>query len=127
MGALRTLKPGLSDGAYGMGGRAAIGVLSAFGPVGMLAGKLFGDVLFEASPLPLRGPSGGGGGGGSALEDVSLEEYKGSGALENDGDTLALRAACGAVGGCRGLVAGPCGGDFAGAEGAVGGGPWRDG
>ena len=107
-----------------MGGRAAIGVLSALGPVGILAGKLFGDVLLEASPLPLRGPSGG---GSIALEDVSLEAYKGSGALENDGDTLALRAACGAIGGGRGLGAGPCGGDFAGAEGAVEGGPWREG
>jgi hypothetical protein len=70
----------------------------------MLAGKLLGDVLMEASPLLLRGPNGG---GGAALEDRSLEGYEGSGTLEKDGDTLALRAACGAVGGGRGLGAGP--------------------
>jgi hypothetical protein len=38
-------------------GRGAIGVRSAFGPVGILAGKVFGDVLTEeVLPLPLRGP-----------------------------------------------------------------------
>lgn len=94
------------------------------GPVGILAGKLFGEVFIEASPLPLRGPCGG---GGTALEDISRETYGGRGALEKDGETLDLSAACGAVGGGRGLGAGPCGGDFAGAEGAEGGGPWRAG
>lgn len=64
------MKPDLSGGAYGRGGRDAIGVLSAFGPVGILAGKLFGDVLEEASPLPLRGPNGG---GGTVLAGKSLE------------------------------------------------------
>jgi len=123
MGALGALKTGRSDGAYGGAGRAAMDVLSALGPVGMLAGKLFGDVLMEASPLPLRGPKGG---GGAVLEDVSLGAYEGSGVLENDGDTLALMAACGAVGGGRGRGAGPWGGDLAGpagADGADGGGP----
>lgn len=56
----------------------------------MLAGKLFGDVLIEASPLPLRGPNGG---GGIAPEDASLGVYEESGVLENGGETLALRAA----------------------------------
>jgi hypothetical protein len=69
MGALGALKPGLSGCAYGIGGRGAIGVLSALGPVGMLAGRFFGDVLIEASPLPLRGPDGG---GGTVLDDTSL-------------------------------------------------------
>lgn len=85
----------------------------------MLAGKAFGDVLIDASPLPLLGPRGG---GGTALF-ASLGTYDGSGALEKDGETLALRAACGAVGGGRGLGAGPWGGDFADADGADGGGP----
>lgn len=70
----------------------------------MLTGKLFGDVLVEASPLPLRGPRGG---GGAVLEGASLGAYEGSGARENEGDTLARMAACGAVGGGRGLGAGP--------------------
>lgn len=73
-----------------------------------------------ASPLPLLGPRGG---GATALGFVSLGAYEGRGALVNDGETLALRAACGAVGGGRGRDAGPCGGDFARAEGADGGGP----
>ena len=94
-----------------------MGVLSALGPVGMLAGKLFGDVLMDASPLPLRGPDGG---GGIAPGGTSLGEYGCSGVLENDGETVALRAACGPVGGGRARGAGPCGGDFAGAEGANG-------
>lgn len=98
-------------------------VLSALGPVGMLAGRLFGDVFIEASPLLLRGPKGG---GGAVLRGASLEAYDGRGALENEGETLALRAACGAVGGGRGRGADPCGGDLAGpdgADGADGGGP----
>lgn len=70
----------------------------------MLAGKLFGDVFIDASPLLLRGPKGG---GGAVLEDASLGAYEGSGALENEGETLALRAACGAVGGGRDRGAGP--------------------
>ena len=84
--------------------------------MGIFAGKLLGDVLMDASPLPLRGPDGGAPGPGS----TSLGEYEGSGALENDGETFALRAACGPVGGGRGRGAGPCGGDLAGAEGAEG-------
>jgi|TARA_R110002003_G_scaffold159_4_gene13757 hypothetical protein len=56
MGALGAEKAGLSAGGYIGGGRGAIGVRSAFGPVGMLAGKLFGDVLTE-EVAPIRGPS----------------------------------------------------------------------
>ena len=42
-------------------GLEAIGVLSAFGPVGILAGRLVGDVLsVEAAPTLLRGPRGAG-------------------------------------------------------------------
>lgn len=74
----------------------------------------------DASPLPLLGPDGG---GGAVLTFVSRGTYEGRGVLENDGETLALRAACGAVGGGRGRGAGPCGGDFARADGADGGGP----
>lgn len=95
--------------------------LSALGPVGILAGKLFGDVFIEASPLLLRGPRGG---GGAILECVSLGAYEDRGGLENEGDTLAPIAACGTLGGGRGRGAGPRGGDFAppaGANGAVGG------
>ena len=104
IGALGAGKPGLSDGGYIEGGRVAIGVLSAFGPVGILAGKLLGDVLIkEALPLPLRDPSA----VGSPLGDVSLGAYCGSWALEKDGDALARSAACGATGGARGLGAGP--------------------
>jgi hypothetical protein len=45
-------KPGRSDGPY-IGGRADIGfALSAFGPVGILAGRLFGDVFID---IGLRG------------------------------------------------------------------------
>lgn len=91
----------------------------------MLAGRLFGEALVEVSPLPPRGPCGG---GGTALEEVSLGTYDGRGVLENDGEMLALSAACGAVGGGRGLGAGPCGDDdFAGVESAEGEGPWRAG
>lgn len=48
-----------------MGGRAAIGfALSALGPVGIFAGRLFGDVLESIIdgplPLPLREPMAGG-------------------------------------------------------------------
>lgn len=98
------MKTGRSDGTYAGAGRAAMDVLSALGPVGILAGKLFGDVLIEVSPLLLRGPKAG---GGAVLEDVSLGAYEGRGVLENDGDTLVLMAACGAVGGGRGRGAGP--------------------
>lgn len=98
------MKPGLSDDVYGGTGRDAIGVLSALGPVGMFAGKLFGEVLIEASPLVLRGPNGG---GGIVPTEASLEAWNGSGVLENEGDTLALKAACGAEGGGRDRGAGP--------------------
>ena len=87
----------------------------------MFAGKLLGEVLSVGPPtLPLRGPNV----EGAALGDASLGVYGGRVALENEGETLARRAACGAVGGARGLGAGPWGGDFAvfdGAAGAVGG------
>lgn len=64
-------KPGRSEGGY-IGGRAAIEFpLSAFGPVGMFAGSVFGDVLVSIVdaplPLPLRGPIA----GCSALGDGS--------------------------------------------------------
>lgn len=87
----------------------------------MFAGRLLGEVLITG-PLPLttRGPNV----EGAALGDASRGVYGGRVALENEGETLALRAAWGAVGGARGLGAGPWGGDFAvfdGAVGAVGG------
>jgi hypothetical protein len=79
-----------------------MGVRSAFGPVGMFAGKLFGEVLTGAAP-PLRGPR---------VEEFPLGEasrgaYGGKGALENCGDALVRKAACGAIGGGRGFGAGP--------------------
>jgi hypothetical protein len=56
IGALGVEKAGRSWGGYIGGGLGAIGVRSAFGPVGMFAGKLFGDVLTMGAP-PLRGPA----------------------------------------------------------------------
>lgn len=104
IGALGAGKLGLSDGGYIGGGRDAIGVLSAFGPVGILAGKLLGDVLIKvAFPLLLRGPSV----VGNALGDASIGAYCESWALGTDGDALARSAACGATGGGRGFGAGP--------------------
>ncbi len=104
-----------------IGGRDAMGALSALGPVGMLAGKLFGDVLTAEGnpPLATRGTKL----GGTVLGDASLWLYCGSCALENDGDALARSTACGALGGIRGLGAGPCGGDLAGPVGAAARGP----
>lgn len=43
-------KFGLSAGGYIGGGLGAMGVLSAFGPVGIFAGKLFGEVLTANAP-----------------------------------------------------------------------------
>lgn len=61
IGTLGVGKVGLSEGGYMGGGRWAMGALSALGPVGMLAGKLFGEVLIEAGPpLPTREPMLGG-------------------------------------------------------------------
>jgi hypothetical protein len=89
-GTLAEEKLDLSDEAYGGRGLATIGVLSAFGPVGILAGKLFGDVLTaEAPPLPPRGPNG----GAAALGDASRGLYCGRVALETDGDTFSRSAA----------------------------------
>lgn len=63
----------------------------------------------------LRGPEGGVGPG-----EASLGPYCGNVAREKEGEALARKAACGAIGGARGLKAGPCGGDLANPEGAVG-------
>jgi hypothetical protein len=50
-------KPGLSDCGYDGSGLGAIGVRSAFGPVGIFAGKVCGEVFIaELPPFPLRGP-----------------------------------------------------------------------
>lgn len=78
-----------------------MGVRSAFGPVGILAGKLFGEVLTGAPPF--RGPRA----APMALGDASCGACGGNGALANCGDALARNAACGAIGGGRGLGAGP--------------------
>lgn len=57
IGARGAEKFGRSEGGYIAGGLGAIGVLSALGPVGMLAGKLFGDVLIVIAPaLTTRSP-----------------------------------------------------------------------
>jgi hypothetical protein len=111
IGALGGANTGRSEGAYMGGGRGAIGVRSAFGPVGMLAGKLFGEACMEEGTPPLRGPN-----PGFELEATSCGTWGGNGALGNCGDALVRKAACGAIGGGRGLGAGPCGGDLAGAE-----------
>jgi hypothetical protein len=102
IGALGAEKPSRSGGGYIGGGRGAIGVRSAFGPVGIFAGKLFGEVLAGAAP-PLRGPRA----EAFALGDASRGAYGGKGALENCGDAFVRKAAWGAMGGGRGLGAGP--------------------
>ena len=89
-GPLARGNPDLSAWLYGGGGRGTIGVLSAFGPVGMFAGRLLGEVLIVGPlPLPTRGPNV----EGVALGDASRGAYDGRVALEKEGDTLALRAA----------------------------------
>ena len=87
------------------GGREDMGALSAFGPVGMLAGRLFGEVLTEEGKPPLltRGPKL----GGTALGEASRWVYCGSCALAKEGDALARSAAWGPLGGTRGLGDGP--------------------
>jgi hypothetical protein len=55
IGALGAEKASRSWGGYIGGGLGAIGVRSAFGPVGIFAGRLLGDVL-TAGGAPLRGP-----------------------------------------------------------------------
>lgn len=56
----------------------------------MFAGKLLGEVLsVGALTLPLRGPKV----EGAAWGDASLGTYGGRVALENEGETLARRAA----------------------------------
>jgi hypothetical protein len=83
-------KPGRSDCGYDGSGLGAIGVRSAFGPVGMFAGKLCGEVFIaEPPPLPPRGPKP----EGFAPGDASRGTYCGKVALENEGDTLTRRAA----------------------------------
>jgi hypothetical protein len=94
------------------GGRGAICVRSAFGPVGILAGKLFGEACIEAGTPTLRGPK-----PEFVFEAASCGACGGNGALGNCGDALVRKAACGAIGGGRGLGAGPCGGDLAAADG----------
>jgi hypothetical protein len=102
IGALGAEKASRSWGGYIGGGLGAIGVRSAFGPVGIFAGKLFGDVLTMGA-FPLRVPAT----KEFALGDASRGAYGGNGALENCGDVLLRSAACGAIGGGRGLGAGP--------------------
>jgi hypothetical protein len=90
IGALGAEKLDRSDGGYIGGGLGANGALSAFGPVGMLAGKLLGEVLFaDVFPLPLRGPND----GRAPLGDASLGVYWGRVALEKDGDAWARNVA----------------------------------
>jgi hypothetical protein len=76
MGILDGWKPGRSGGGYIDEGRAAIAfALSAFGPVGILAGRAFGDVFSDKAlpfPLPLRDPIGGGIAPGDASRGMSL-------------------------------------------------------
>jgi hypothetical protein len=67
-----------SGGGYIGGGLEAMGVRSAFGPVGILAGKLFGEVLTEET-LPLRAPND----ALMVLGDASRGAWGGNGALEN--------------------------------------------
>lgn len=102
MGALGAENGIRSEGGYMVGGRGAIGVRSAFGPVGILAGKLLGEVLVGPKPA-LRGPCA----GLFAFGEGSRGAYGGNGALENCGEVLLRKAACGAIGGGRGLGAGP--------------------
>ena len=117
IGALGAVKLGLSNGGYIGGGRGATSALSALGPVGILDGKLLGEVwIEEAPPLPLRGPRA----ADIALGDASLGANGGCGFRGKDGDTFARSTACGADGGTRGFGAGPRGGDFARGEGAKG-------
>jgi hypothetical protein len=101
MGARGAEKEDRSGGGYIGGCLGAIGVRSAFGPVGMLAGKLLGEVPTEAPAL--RGPKP----ALMALGDASRGACGGNGVLANCGDALARNAACGAIGGGRGLGAGP--------------------
>lgn len=67
-----------SGGGYIGGGLAAMAARSAFGPVGILAGKLFGEVLTEETPA-LRGPKA----ALTVLGDASRGAWGGNGALEN--------------------------------------------
>ena len=77
-GALGGAKPVRSCGGYIDEGRADIdpGALAALGPVGILAGKVFGEVFVDELPpgpvLPLRGPSCGGIAPGEESRDTSL-------------------------------------------------------
>lgn len=112
IGALDAENGTRSEGGYIGGGRGAMGVRSAFGPVGILAGKLLGEVLTAETPA-LRGPRTA---AEFALGDASRGAYGGNGALENCGDVLLRNAACGAIGAGRGFGAGPCGGDLDGPE-----------
>jgi hypothetical protein len=111
IGALGAENGSRSGGGYIGGGRGAIGVRSAFGPVGILAGRDFGDVFMEGAPA-LRGPNA----AMLAVIVASCGAYGGNGALENCGDALGRKAACGAIGGGRGFGAGPCGEDLAGTD-----------
>lgn len=84
-------------------------VRSALGPVGILAGKVLGDVLTEeVLPLPLRGPKA----EGAAPGETSRAACGGNGGRENCGDAFARNPACGAMGGGRGFGAWPCEIDF---------------
>lgn len=78
----------------------------------MFAGRVFGEVL-TVGTLPVlilrEAPSV----DAAPLGEGSRGAYGGNGALENCGEVLARRAACGATGGARGFGAGPCGGDLA--------------
>jgi hypothetical protein len=102
IGALGAENGRRSGGGYIGGGRGAMGVRSAFGPVGIFAGKLLGDVLTGAAPV-LRGPRA----AAFAIGDASRGAYGGNGVRENWGEALGRNAACGAIGGGRDFGAGP--------------------
>lgn len=88
-----------------MEGRGAIGgALSALGPVGMLTGRLLGEVLNDMACL---GPE------GTAPGDASLGAYGAATGLTNDGDRFERSPACGPVGGARTRGANPRGGELA--------------
>lgn len=88
--------------------RAPIGFpLSAFGPVGIFAGRDFGEVLMDRGPPPmllLREPMGVGIALGDESRGASRETYGRCAGLGNEGETLGRS---GPVGGGLLRAAGP--------------------